>query len=429
MVLHRRSRMAATRMKTEPKPLANQNRDRKDRSRLAGGGPICGSSIPAYSTAAREGPRLGDLAFALAEADKVILDFIVLYLEVDNSNSAPTQLIKASWSTRGFFQTNGFPPIVIPAVAMSRLRRVAMELADCRTQLDDCMNGSQYFHREYLCAKGLLEYWNIHRSIQKAIIDGGEIDPTSITTELPTLQPMFQGTMNDSIVAFTRDGVVNPQFQQLEAALQNMNKHLEAAAKRSLLTCEQKHLIQDRYTVIDDIFHSLESARSNRVFARKTLCWPKLAEQIGFSVTQQKPIEWTNVMMWATVILSGIGSLPTFALVLKYSNPDTGTTSEPDFWFLLQTCLKSFLDIVMLAIPMSRGSTFCDSNNIAAWASIAVAIGCTVTAPFLYLCAPTAWATFLTIIAGMFRAWLVVQLAIGTKEKKSGIGDKHLKTE
>lgn len=219
MVLRRRSRMAATRMKTEQKPLANQNRDRKDRSRLAGGGPICGSSIPAYSTAAREGPRLGDLAFALAEADKVILDFIVLYLEVDNSNSAPTQLIKASWSTRGFFETNGFPPIVIPAVAMSRLRRVAMELADCRTQLDDCMNGSQYFHREYLCAKGLLEYWNIHRSIQKAIIDGGEIDPTSITTELPTLQPMFQGTMNESIVAFTRDGIVNPQFQLPDSPL------------------------------------------------------------------------------------------------------------------------------------------------------------------------------------------------------------------
>ena len=61
--------------------------------------------------------------------------------------------------------------------------------------------------------------------------------------------------------------------------------------------------------MLDDIFHSLESARSSRVFARKTLSWPRIVEQTGLSVTRQDSMDWTSFMMCATVIFSGIRSL------------------------------------------------------------------------------------------------------------------------
>ena len=387
---------------------------------------ISGSSIPAYDIAARQGPRLKDdleeLALELAKADKVIVDFNMLYLKFSDPNSA--------WSTR-------LEKLLIPSVALRRLRRVAMELPSCRQQLEACISGSQDFHRDYLSAKGLLEYWNIHRSVQKAMIDESTVKPGIMKADVGSmfgfkgnlLKQIYGATMNIANVALTPEGIINPQFEQLEATLQPLKRQLEAAIKHHLLTDEQKSLIGDRYTVLDDIFRSLESARSSRVFARKTPSWPRIAEQIGLSVTRKDSTDRTSFMMWATVIFSSIGSLPTFALGLKYSKPDPGKSDEADFWFLLQTCSTSLLSLLTLAISLQQNNILCGSNKIAAWGSIIVATSCVIAAPILYLSTPTAWGILMIIIAGIFQAWLVVHIAIEVQYQKSSKKGEDIKTD
>ena len=46
--------------------------------------------------------------------------------------------------------------------------------------------------------------------------------------------------MNNANVALTPDGIVNPQFEQLEAALLPLKRQLEAAIERNLLDNETK---------------------------------------------------------------------------------------------------------------------------------------------------------------------------------------------
>ena len=59
--------------------------------------------------------------------------------------------------------------------------------------------------------------------------------------------------MNNTIVALTLDGIVKPQFEQLETSLQPLKGQLEAAIKRTLFNNEQTELIRARYAVLDNI--------------------------------------------------------------------------------------------------------------------------------------------------------------------------------
>ena len=385
-----------------------------------------------HNIAAREGPKLVDnleeLAFELAKADKVIVDFNVLYLESKNTGS-------------------------MPPVTLHQLQRVATELEECGVELTHCIDGSDNFHQEYLSTDALLKFWNFHRTVQKATIDRKAVTSSPTLSKMAGRQPSLwfkekPSSRLEEILPFifnykfssipieyanvvlTGDGIVNPKFQQLETTFQPLIRHFEVAIKRNLLTEKQQKMIQRRYDVLDDIFRSLESVRSSLVFPRKTSSWAKLAEQFGLSSERKrKQMDWTSMIMWATVVLSGIGSMPTFAMGLKYSKPDPGRKDDADFWFLLQICLTSFLGIVTLAIPLSQNHLLYTSNIVAAWGSIAVALGFVIFAPFLYLGVSTAWAMFLTIIAGMFQAWLVVQIAIEARDRRKEKECKHLKAE
>ena len=64
---------------------------------------------------------------------------------------------------------------------------------------------------------------------------------------------MYNMTMNNTIVALTPHGIVNPQFEQLEASLQPLKGQLEAVIERTLLINEQTELIRAGYAVLDDI--------------------------------------------------------------------------------------------------------------------------------------------------------------------------------
>ncbi|KAL8826299.1 MAG: hypothetical protein Q9170_007456 [Blastenia crenularia] len=360
--------------------------------------------------------NLEDLAFALSEADKVIVDFCLFYLEIGNNGSEVNSMS-------------------IPPVAVHRLQRYAQRLYDSQIELERCIGGHERFHKDYLSQETLLKFWDLHRSVQKANIESEPaISTISITDILAkqedhSLQLLIEMAKYDANVAFTRDGIFNPQFQKLEAAFEPLTKQLKMAIKRKLLDDKQQTLIHDRYDVLEHIFRS-ESTRSHRLFPRKSFSWSTLAQDISLSgPTKHKKMDWISFMMWATAILSGIGSIPTFALGLKYSKPGPGTVEDADFWFLVQVCLMAFLGVVTLAIPLSQDHILYTSNKVAACGVIAAVIGCAVAAPLVYVYVSTAWAVFLTIVAGIFQAWLVVQVAVeakGKREEKEGV---HLKTE
>lgn len=200
---------------------------------------------------------------------------------------------------------------------------------------------------------------------------------------------------------------VNTAFSQLwelAAAFEPLTDQLRSAIQQKFLTERQRDNIRMRYDILADISKSAESYNAHWI-PRKTFSRPE-------SVTKQTRTDWTPILMLATLILSPVATVPTFVQGYRMSKGSRGKTDDAGFWFLLQNCLALFLGILTLGLPLSQNRILCTSIKIAAWNPIAIATGCVIVAPFLYLWGSTAWGVFFAMGAGICQAWLVVQLAI-----------------
>jgi len=111
-------------------------------------------------------------------------------------------------------------------------------------------------------------------------------------------------------------------------------------------------------------------------------------------------------------------SLVTFASTIPlifawyHSQPVVGTTSDPDFFFLIQKSIMQVLGIFTTMYPVSR-------NNAASrapwyWALFFTVVGtaCAVAAPFMYPYLPTFWSGFVSFAGTVAQVAMAVQLVL-----------------
>ena len=87
----------------------------------------------------------------------------------------------------------------------------------------------------------------------------------------------------------------------------------------------------------------------------------------------------------------------------------SGTSSDADFWFLVQICVSQFVGLILSAGGLWRQSP----GSIQYWLPpTLLAVVCIVLAVPLYLFTPTEWSNFAVIVAGAIQSVLILQLAI-----------------
>ena len=267
------------------------------------------------------------------------------------------------------------------------------EISNIYHLLEACRTDRQRFSRNYIRDTGILKHWNYLRS---DIFD--EDSPNAI-----------------NYLDITRI------LSEIERVIIPLPRLLKAAATDKCLHEDDLRTMEGRWMAIDDMVAAIDRWDVN-LYDRITPAWPEIAVSLrklafrGPSATfVETPVttekDWTSTMMWATFLLSVVAGFPTFALGWQHSGTAKGTTSDADFWFLLQSCGMSLLGLLTMAIPMWTDDLLGNVHSWLTWSFVATACLCTVVAPPVYLFASTYWSAFLMTVVGSIQAWVTVQMA------------------
>ena len=321
--------------------------------------------------ASRDGPRLGDdlledLATTLSQADILILGCIAAHLQ------------------------RGVPDMSLHEIAMCQV-----DIEGSIKQIEECRIGRQNFSRNYLRDRGMLKYWRQHFQVHKdSFLSLRDTPQEAVAKERAT------GRMT-----------------QLESCMKDLEGVLVFVVEKGLLNDEDKAVIRGRYVILDELIATCQYFYKTERIAPS---WPQVASSLrqaqkkSLSILNPCPEsgqDWTGIIMWSTFLLSVIAGFPTFALGWQHSGPNQGTTSDADFWFLLQSCSMSLLGLLTMAIPMWTDDSLGGAHAWLTWSFVAIACLCTVVAPPVYLSAPTYWSAFLMTIVGSIQAWVTMQMA------------------
>ena len=117
-------------------------------------------------------------------------------------------------------------------------------------------------------------------------------------------------------------------------------------------------------------------------------------------------------MMWLTFIVTNLVTIPVSAMGWRLSPHKEGNLEDADFWFLLQSSAMTFLSLLTMAIPMSKGNNMPLVASGQLWFFMAVGGVCAISAPIFYLNFATEWSAFLNIAAGCIQAFATLQVVV-----------------
>jgi hypothetical protein len=94
----------------------------------------------------------------------------------------------------------------------------------------------------------------------------------------------------------------------------------------------------------------------------------------------------------------------------RLASNTTGSTSDVDFWLLIQNSIMQILGIFTAMFPMYGRST----AHAWIWAQIFTAVGscCAIAAVPLYIYVPTIWSASVSSIGSASQGFIALQLAL-----------------
>lgn len=111
-------------------------------------------------------------------------------------------------------------------------------------------------------------------------------------------------------------------------------------------------------------------------------------------------------ILWSTIFGCIVASTASFALGFTYSPHLRGSTSDADFWFLIQSGITQIVGLVVSGLlEYQRG-------DLPHWRwalPTGIAALCALIAVPLYVLAPTEWSTFLSQVASATQSFMVCQ--------------------
>lgn len=117
--------------------------------------------------------------------------------------------------------------------------------------------------------------------------------------------------------------------------------------------------------------------------------------------------------MWSTFFVTVGIAIPTTALGWQYSTHKPGTSTDADFWFLIQSCSMVLLSLLTMALPIWKGNDLPDKNaRTGLHLFMSAGAVSALIAPILYLFVPTEWSALLNVFAGAVQASATLRLVL-----------------
>lgn len=120
--------------------------------------------------------------------------------------------------------------------------------------------------------------------------------------------------------------------------------------------------------------------------------------------------------MIATFVVLAISVIP-LGLAFKYSpNNPSGSTSDPDFWLVIQNSFMQALGLgtTILTSPVirSRKRKFFEWKPISTWTIAVIGLGSLLGAPLAYARAPPIYSSIISFFASAAQALMLLQLVL-----------------
>ena len=122
------------------------------------------------------------------------------------------------------------------------------------------------------------------------------------------------------------------------------------------------------------------------------------------------------ILVTATVTAIAISAIPLGLALHNSTNNGPGSTSEADFWLLVQTTLMQFLSLVTTILttlaPKPREQHILVWPKILTWTIAILGLGCALSAPLLYVRFLPMYSALISFMASAAQACMVLQLAL-----------------
>jgi hypothetical protein len=111
------------------------------------------------------------------------------------------------------------------------------------------------------------------------------------------------------------------------------------------------------------------------------------------------------------------------AFSISINTPGTGSTSDADFWNLLQSSVIAVLGSLMSVIPLMRRSCFSTAYTVT-WALWGFGCACAIVAASIYPFCNTAWSSVVSYFGSLFSLIAVLAATQVVPKPVVSVGDK-----
>jgi hypothetical protein len=167
----------------------------------------------------------------------------------------------------------------------------------------------------------------------------------------------------------------------------------------------------------------IQRARNERV--SKSMRHSQMASDVGPTFACLPKLLILTILQWTSTLVAISGVTILLAMVPTYmawtrSPYSRGSTSDSDFWWLIQSSIMALLSLLTLSIPIYENSRSAQKGQTWFWTwwFISAATVAALLAPVLYVLVPTAYSGATVFVASACQAFVVLQLSLAASVRK-----------
>ncbi|KAK3622148.1 hypothetical protein LTR56_022374 [Elasticomyces elasticus] len=257
-------------------------------------------------------------------------------------------------------------------------RQIA-EIDEVLSQYKEVAHDRSVFHKSYLEDRALLCYW------------GQAPEYVNCMFAHPKSTDIHDELKND--------------MAYMETKARQLDESLQQAYIAGVLTERARLSVREKWTRLDNVLDVFVK----QGFSRTLPTWSAVSARMSASARAYAPsATHFSLKLWATYILMIFITVPTFIKAYLCSQHIRGTTSDPDFWFLLQSTAAQLISLAF-GMPPIRNTK---NESMLWWLVPTVLAGiATFIAPVLYIFMPTEWSSYCQLTGAAAQIFLLLQVA------------------
>lgn len=122
------------------------------------------------------------------------------------------------------------------------------------------------------------------------------------------------------------------------------------------------------------------------------------------------------ILVTATVVVLAVSAIPLGLAFHNSAGNAPGSTSDADFWLLIQNSLMQMLGLATTTLislaPRPRKQHITAWPKMLTWTIAVLGVGCALTAPLIYVRIPPMYSALVSFLASAAQACMVLQLAL-----------------